>query len=262
MIELRNVRKSYGDQVVLDGVNLIVPDGACKVVLGGSGSGKSVLLRILGGLERPDSGEVILDGQDISRLPESRLADIRRGIGIVFQEGGLFDSLTIRENVAYRLFDEGGWPDEEVESIVLRLLGYVGLAHTIDRFPSQLSGGMRRRVAIARAMAGKPPVMLYDEPTAGLDPVTSRTICDLLLGLRDLENVTSVVVTHDLNAAFFLADYAAREAGEEGLRAEPARNEEVARTSFCVLDEGRILFDGSRDELVSCEEPYVREFIT
>ena len=188
---------------------------------------------------------------------------VRLKIGMVFQEGALFDSLSVRRNVAYRLYDEGGWDEAEIDELVVRLLGFVGLAHTADLMPSQLSGGMRRRVAIARAMAGRPRILLYDEPTAGLDPVTARTICDLMVMLRDLEGVASVVVTHDLNAAWFLASYSAQVGGDGEIQLRrQGDNACYVHTRFDMLQDGRIVFEGSLPELMESPDPAVQEFIS
>ncbi len=263
MLEMLHVDKSYADTPVLQDICLRVGPAESLIVLGGSGSGKSTLLRLFIGLERCDAGQVNVRDVDISRLKEDELIAIRDQMGIVFQEGALFDSLTIRQNVGYRLYDEGGWDEHEIEEIVTRLLGFVGLTHTIDMKPAELSGGMRRRVAIARALAGQPRYMLYDEPTAGLDPVTARSICDLLVKLRDMEGMTSVVVTHDLNAAYFLAEHTARvvSPGDIRVEREPA-DQCFIHTSFSVLRDGRIVFSGNMDELVSSGDPYIQEFIS
>jgi len=263
MLRLVDVYKSYGDELVLDKVSLRVRQAESLVILGGSGSGKSTLLRLIAGLEPCDSGQVFLGDVDITRMSESKLLPFRREIGVVFQEGALFDSLTVRENVAFRMYDEGGWEEADIDAVVSRLLGFVGLAHTMDLKPAELSGGMRRRVAIARAMAGKPRIMLYDEPTAGLDPITGRTICDLMVQLRDLEGITSVVVTHDLNAAHFLANHIARvsEDGQKTIEAEDDRACFI-HTRFSVIKAGRIIFDGNQLELQQAQDPYIQEFIT
>lgn len=263
MLEMLHVDKSYAGTPVLRDISLRVGPAESLIVLGGSGSGKSTLLRLIIGLERCDAGQVMVNDVDISRFKEEELIAIRDQMGIVFQEGALFDSLTIRQNVGYRLYDEGGWDEHEIEEIVTRLLGFVELAHTIDMKPAELSGGMRRRVAIARALAGQPRYMLYDEPTAGLDPVTSRSICDLLVKLRDMEGMSSVVVTHDLNAAYFLAEHTARvvSPGDIRVEREPA-DQCFIHTSFSVLRDGRIVFSGNMDELVSSGDSYIQEFIS
>jgi phospholipid/cholesterol/gamma-HCH transport system ATP-binding protein len=263
MIELQGVTKAYNGETVLDGINLRVGQAESLVILGGSGSGKSTLLRLICGLDRCDAGRILIDGQDITYLSENELIPVRLKMGVLFQEGALFDSLTVKENVAYRLYDEGGWDEAEIGELVERLLGFVGLAHTMNYMPSELSGGMRRRVAIARAMAGRPRILLYDEPTAGLDPVTGRTICDLMVKLRDLEGITSVVVTHDLNAAWFLASYSAQvhDGGRITLERE-GPDFCYVHTRFSMLRNGRIIFNGSLPEVMECENPAVQEFIS
>jgi phospholipid/cholesterol/gamma-HCH transport system ATP-binding protein len=197
-------------------------------------------------------------------MKENELMQIRQKMGMVFQEGALFDSLTVRENVAYRLYDEGGWYESEIDEKVRKLLGFVELEHTIDMFPSELSGGMRRRVAIARALMGNPRIMLYDEPTSGLDPVTSRSICDLMVKLRDLEGVTSLVVTSDLNAAFFLSGHTAQldEKTQQVSISGESHGFCFIHTRFCVLDKGRLLFNGNQRELFGTKDPFIHEFIT
>lgn len=263
MIQLQEVSKAYNDETVLDRISLRVGPAESLVIFGGSGSGKSTLLRLICGLDRCDRGRIVVDGEDITRLRESQLIPVRLKMGVVFQEGALFDSLSVRQNVAYRLYDEGGWDEGEIDELVARLLGFVGLAHTADLMPSELSGGMRRRVAIARAMAGRPRILLYDEPTAGLDPVTARTICDLMVMLRDLEGIASVVVTHDLNAAWFMAGYSALVDGEGGISLQREGPDFCySHTRFSVLHDGRFVFSGSMPELQECPDPYVREFIS
>ncbi len=188
---------------------------------------------------------------------------LRREIGMVFQEGALFDSLTVGENVAYRLLEESSATEEEIEETVMRLLGFVGLAHAVDKMPSELSGGMRRRVAIARAVVGNPSILLYDEPTAGLDPITSRTICELVIHSRDLRNVSSIFVTHDLSAATTLASELAV-AGEGGkVEFRPEGDEFcLVNTRFVMLKDGRTLFEGTDEVLKTEQDEYIREFVT
>ncbi len=178
MIEFKNVTKSFNDDVVLRNISFSMRRGETKIILGASGSGKSTILKLILGLIRPDSGEILVDGQDITKMSERELVQVRRKIGMVFQEGALFDSLSLRENVGYRLYEESGMPEEEIEIIVRRVLGFVGLEDAIDKMPSELSGGMKRRAGLARALVGSPKIILYDEPTAGLDPITARSIVD------------------------------------------------------------------------------------
>ncbi|MBP7864752.1 MAG: ATP-binding cassette domain-containing protein [Acidobacteria bacterium] len=262
MIVLRDVCKSYGDDRVLDHVSLRVGAGRSHVILGGSGSGKSTLLRVMAGLEPMDSGEMFIRTKNVSQVTAKAWKKLRRQVGIVFQEGALFDSLSVRDNVGYSLIDEGGWPREEIDQAARRVLGFVGLQHTLDQMPSELSGGMRRRVAIARAIVAEPRIMLYDEPTAGLDPVTSRTICDLIVKLRDVSGVTSVIVTHDLSAAFFFAGYGMDVAEDGNTTLIPEGDTfRYVHTEFSVLNEGRIIFTGTRDALLETPIPYIRSFL-
>jgi len=262
MIEFRGVYKSFDDEPILNNVSFRIDHGETKIILGASGSGKSTILKLILGLIRPEAGEIIIDGQDIATLGERELVAVRRGIGMVFQEGALFDSLSVRENVGYRLYEGGGVDENEIETAVRRELSFVGLEDAIDKMPAQLSGGMKRRVGLARALLGSPPLVLYDEPTAGLDPVTKRTILDLMIRLRDLENVTSVFVTHDLHAASIIAnEYATVE--EDGSVhflpvTDPTR---FANNRYIMLQGGAVCFDGDYSELMGSENLYVKKFV-
>jgi phospholipid/cholesterol/gamma-HCH transport system ATP-binding protein len=261
-IELRRVSLAFEDKPVLDDVSFRVQAGETLVLLGVTGSGKSVLLKLILGLLKPDSGEVLINGQDLVPLPETELFRVRRRMGIVFQEGALFDSLSVFENVAYRLREDGDKDDDHIEQRVREVLRFVELEHALDKMPSELSGGMRRRVAIARAIVSEPSIMLYDSPTAGLDPVTAQTINILIAKLRDVERVSSLVVTHRLADAYALAKsvyspekqglIAAAEDGGAGIRAP---------TRFLVLRDGAAYFWGTTDELVSSSDPYLRKFL-
>lgn len=261
MIEFRNVHKSFGDEVVLNDVSFRIHRGETKIILGASGSGKSTILKLILGLIRPDSGQILMQGRDITDLREHELVDIRKEIGMVFQEGALFDSLSVRENVGYRLFEEGKVDESEIEATVLRILGFVGLEDSIDKMPSQLSGGMKRRVGIARALVGTPQIVLYDEPTAGLDPITKRTILELMIKLRDQEGVTSVFVTHDLHAASIMANERAS-AARGGAMQDPSEAETGADSinRFIMLQDGAICFEGDYAALMASDIPYVRTF--
>lgn len=263
VIRFEEVTKSYGDQVVLQNFSMAVEQAETKVVLGGSGSGKSTILKMVPGLVKPDSGRVTVEGKDITDLDENELMPIRKKIGLVFQEGALFDSLTVGENVAYRMREDGGYGEMEIQETVQRSLGFVGLHEVMEKTPSELSGGMKRRVAIARALVGNPRIMLYDEPTAGLDPITSRTICELIIKLRDLEGVTAIVVTHDLKSAFTMANEMAvvQPDGTLTFRSEDG-NFCLANTRFVMLKNGRIIFEGSDERLRQTEEAYIQEFLT
>lgn len=261
MIEFRAVHKSFNDEVVLKDVSFRINRGETKIILGASGSGKSTILKLILGLIRPESGQILIEGKDITLLSERELVSIRQTIGMVFQEGALFDSLDVRENVGYRFFEEGKLAESEIETSVLQLLGFVGLEDSIDKMPAELSGGMKRRVGIARALAGSPEIVLYDEPTAGLDPITKRTIIELMIKLRDLEGVTSVFVTHDLQAATIIANEYAT-AGENGPIQFKSGKDSLCLTNinFIMLQDGGICFEGSFQQLMQSTVPYVQRF--
>jgi phospholipid/cholesterol/gamma-HCH transport system ATP-binding protein len=261
MIEFRAVHKSFNDEVVLKDVSFRINRGETKIILGASGSGKSTILKLILGLIRPESGQILIEGKDITLLSERELVSIRQSIGMVFQEGALFDSLSVRENVGYRLFEEGKLSESDIEISILQLLGFVGLEDSIDKMPAELSGGMKRRVGIARALAGTPEIVLYDEPTAGLDPITKRTIIELMIKLRDLEGVTSVFVTHDLQAATIIAnEYAlAIENGPIQFNADKD-SRCLTNINFIMLQDGVICFEGSLQSLMQSTIPYVQKF--
>lgn len=261
VIRFRNVTKKYEDHTVLQNFDLEVRRGETLVLLGGSGSGKSTILKMVVGLVRPDSGSVFVDGEEITRLREEDLMPIRRKIGIVFQEGALFDSLTVRENVAYRILESNGHSMEQVDDLVIRLLGFVGMQDAIDKMPSELSGGMKRRVAIARALMGSPRIMLYDEPTAGLDPITSRITCELIMRLRDLEEVTGILVTNDLRAVRALSGEVSAQDPDGTVGFRPADQETTLRnTRFVMIKDGQIHYEGGDPSRKGGDE-YVREFL-
>jgi phospholipid/cholesterol/gamma-HCH transport system ATP-binding protein len=261
MIEFRNVYKSFDEEAVLKDVSFRIRRGETKIIVGESGSGKSTILKLILGLIRPDSGQILIEGQDITRLAERELVSIRRDIGMVFQEGALFDSLSVGENVGYRLFEEGRMNESEIEASILQLLGFVGLEEAIEKMPAELSGGMKRRVGIARALVGTPKVVLYDEPTAGLDPITKRTIVELMIKLRDMEGVTSVFVTHDLHAASIMATQYAL-AGDDGSIDFKSGGESLCllNVSIIMLQNSTICFEGSYQELMTSELSYIRTF--
>src|ERR1700756_1944988 len=204
-IEFHDVHLAFEENQVLRGISFVLPFGETKALFGVAGSGKSTILKLALGLLKPDSGRILVLGSDVTQMREEDLFALRAKIGIVFQEGALFDSLTVRENVAYRLIEEHGFEDPEIERRVREVLRFVELEQTIDKFPSELSGGMRRRVSIARAIITKPDLILYDSPTGGLDPITSTTIIDLVIKQRDVTHTTSLVITHRLQDAFLLA---------------------------------------------------------
>lgn len=260
VLELKNVVKSYGDHRILDGVSFNLRRGETKIIIGASGSGKSTLLKLIMGLEKPDSGEIFVDGEEITHLKEREMVPIRQRIGMVFQESALFDSLTVRENVAFRLY-EAGTAENEIEQRVRKSLGFVGLEDAIDKTPSELSGGMKRRVALARALIGEPEIVLYDEPTAGLDPVTSRKINELIIALRDIDNVTAIFVTHRMRDAFTLASqYAVSSNGTVTFHRE-GQQLCIANTRFVMLRDGRIIFEGPDELLRRSEETYIKRFL-
>jgi phospholipid/cholesterol/gamma-HCH transport system ATP-binding protein len=252
------VSLAFDEHVVLDHVSFRVPNGSMLIILGGSGAGKSVVLKLVLGLLRPDSGRIFVHGQRIDALPERRLLSARTDIGMLFQESALFDSLTVAENVGYRLAEETDMPDEQVRQRVEEVLHFIGLGDYIDRMPSDLSGGQRRRVAIARAMASKPSLLLLDDPTSGLDPITATTITDEIVKLRDVEQVTSIIVTHQIRDAYYVATHeAVRRTG--GLEIVAAAS---ARAEFMVLHQGRILFEGSAADLLASDESYLKSFLS
>ena len=254
---------AFDEKVILRQVSFTLQTGHTKIFLGASGAGKSTILRLALGLLRPDAGRIFVNGEQIDRMKEDDLMRVRADLGMVFQEGALFDSLTVRENVGYKLSEELHWPPDEVAARVNEVLGFVGLGEFIDRLPSDLSGGQRRRVAIARAMAAKPRILLYDEPTTGLDPITSLTVDEEIIKLRDLEGVSSVLVTHQLRDAFFVAEHAAEWAGSE-LQFEKADREKADQAEFIMLKDGRIAFEGNASELreVAKGDEYIRSFLS
>lgn len=263
MIEFRNVTKSFDDDVVLNNISFNIARGETKIILGESGSGKSTILKLILGLIRPDSGQILIEGQDVTELSERELVQVRKRIGMVFQEGALFDSLVVRENVGYRLFEEGLMSEDEIEAAVLKLLGFVGLEDSIDKMPSELSGGMKRRVGIARALVGTPRVVLYDEPTAGLDPITKRTIVELMIKLRDLEGVTTVFVTHDLPAAVMVAsEYAATELDGKLHMEKGGESLCLVNVNFIMLQNTEICFEGNLQQLLESKDSYIRKFVS
>ncbi|MDA2938288.1 ATP-binding cassette domain-containing protein [Acidobacteria bacterium AH-259-A15] len=262
-IRFEHVFKSFDEQVVLRDFSMEVQPAETKVILGGSGSGKTTILKMVLGLVKPDSGRVFVEDQDITDLDEAELMPIRRKIGMVFQEGALFDSLTVGENVAYQMREDGTYREEQIEKVVRKLLGFVDLEDVIDKFTSELSGGMRRRVGIARALVGNPRILLYDSPTAGLDPITGHTICELVIRLRDLEGVSSIFVTHNLESAMTLASEFAevKPDGHLAFKSEGG-NLCLINTRFVMLKDGTVLFEGSDEALKEVDDEYIQEFLT
>jgi phospholipid/cholesterol/gamma-HCH transport system ATP-binding protein len=260
VLELKDVVKYYGDIAVLNGVSFRVLRGETKIIIGASGSGKSTILKLIMGLEKPESGKIFVENEDITKLKERQLVHVRQKIGMVFQESALFDSLSVRENVAYRLY-ELDVSESEIDNKVREVLGFVGLEDAIDKMPSELSGGMKRRVALARALIGEAKIMLYDEPTAGLDPVTSKRINELIIALRDIKSVTGVFVTHRMRDAFTLAsEYATN--GNDQTRFQTEDNFLcIANTRFLMLRDGKIIFEGPDEVLRRSDDEYIKRFL-
>ncbi len=248
---------AFDDQVVLHEISFTVPRGSMVILLGESGSGKSVVLKLILGLLRPDAGTILVDGHRVDLMSERELLRLRGNIGMLFQETALFDSLTVAENVGYRLSEEMRMPDDEVRGRVAEVLGFIGLSEYTNRMPSELSGGQRRRVAIARAMAARPGLLLFDDPTTGLDPIIATTVDDEIVKLRDLEHVTSILVTHQIRDAFYVATH---EAVTVAGRLE-IRNASAERARFMVLHQGRISFTGSGADLQASQDAYLQEFL-
>lgn len=260
-IEFRDVELAFDDRVILDNISFTIRRGETKIVLGGSGSGKSTIIKLVLGLLRPDAGTILVDGEDITQCDEQELTDIRKKIGMVFQEGALFDSLSVYDNVAYRLAEEG-IDEDEIEHEVIRMLRFVDLEDAIDKMPIELSGGMRRRVGIARALVGSPPIVLFYEPTAGLDPPTARTICELAIKLRDLEGVSSIFVTHEMNNLKYLSSEYAIVDGEGHVHFEEEGDKLcLINTKVMMIKQGAIIFDGTDEELQLTGDPYIHRFI-
>ena len=251
---------AFDELELLREVSFEVAAGSLRFLLGASGSGKSVLLKLILGLFRPDSGAITVGGHRIDTMPERDLLRLRADMGMVFQENALFDSLTVNENVGFRLYEQTDMPLDEVRARVAEVLGFIGLEEYIDRMPSELSGGQRRRVGLARGLATRPGLLLFDDPTTGLDPLTSMTVDDEIVKLRDLEKVTAIVATHQMRDAFYVATHSAERSGGE-MRIVPQADATATRTEFMVLHEGRILFEGPAAELLASEEPYLKEFL-
>jgi phospholipid/cholesterol/gamma-HCH transport system ATP-binding protein len=260
-IEFRDVTLAFDDRVVLDRLSFTVQKGETKIILGGSGGGKSTTIKLILGLLKPDSGRIIVDGEDITEHTEAEMMSVRKKIGMVFQEGALFDSLSVYDNVAYRLHEQGV-PEDEVEQEVRRMLRFVNLEDAIDKMPIELSGGMRRRVGIARALVGGPKIVMFDEPTAGLDPPTARTICELAIKLRDLEDVSSIFVTHEMNNVKYLtSEYAVvNDDGEINFEDEGQRLC-LVNTKVIMLRGGKIIFEGTDESLHKNQDAYIQRFI-
>src|SRR5437763_8650173 len=260
-IKFDDVSIAFEDNVVLDGISFRLMHGETKAIFGVAGSGKSTLLKLALGLLRPDSGRIVVLGEEVTSMTEDQLFELRRRVGIVFQESALFDSLTVRENVAFRLFEEGNVSEEQIDQRVREALSFVELEHTIHLYPSELSGGMRRRVAIARTIITHPEVLLYDSPTGGLDPVTSNTIVELVVKQRDVYQTSSLLVTHRLQDAFTMATHYFDRA-ENKMKPLPPGSRATVPLCFLILRDGRIIFDGDLQSLRETRDEYIREYIS
>jgi phospholipid/cholesterol/gamma-HCH transport system ATP-binding protein len=254
-----DVSITFDIKPVLQNISFTVYRGETRIILGPAGGGKSVLMKLANGLIRPDSGTICVFGEDVTRMRETDLFKLRGRIGMVFQESALFDSLSVEDNVAYRLHEDRV-PDEEAHKRVVEALQFVELENTIEKFPSELSGGMRRRVSIARAIIAKPDLILYDSPTGGLDPITSTTIVELVIKQRDVSHTTSLLITHRLQDAFLLA--------RKCFNQKTGKIESISNggiddsTKFLVLNEGRVVFDGNTHELVHTNDPWLKEYLS
>ena len=260
-IEFRNVTMIFDDRKILNDLSFKVMKGETKIILGGSGCGKSTTIKLVLGLLKPDNGQILVDGEDVTNYSEVDMMRVRKKIGMIFQEGALFDSLSVYENVAFKLHEQGV-PEEDVEGEVRRMLRFVNLGDAIDKMPSELSGGMRRRVGIARALVGDPKIVMFDEPTAGLDPPTARTICELAMKLRDLEDVSSIFVTHEMNNLDYLtSEYAVvNEAGEVVFEKEGEKLC-LINSKVLMMREGQVIFSGTDETLRKADDPYIHRFL-
>jgi phospholipid/cholesterol/gamma-HCH transport system ATP-binding protein len=260
-IKFEGVTMAYDERKILDDVSFYVNPGETKIVMGGSGTGKSTILKLVLGLIKPVNGQILIDGEDVTRYSEHEMTEVRKKIGMVFQEGALFDSLSVYENVGYRLFEQG-LPESEIEDNVRRMLRFVNLENSIFMMPSELSGGMRRRVGIARALIGSPKLILFDEPTAGLDPITARAILELAIKLRDLEGVSSIFITHRIDDIKMLSSNFAtiNEQGEVEFKQEAGKLN-LINTKFLMLKEGKVIFSGTDEQLWTSPDPYIQEFL-
>jgi phospholipid/cholesterol/gamma-HCH transport system ATP-binding protein len=259
-VEFSHVSLAFDDVVVLNDLSFTVPKGTMRILLGASGSGKSVVLKLILGLLRPDAGTIVVNGQRVDNMAERDLLRMRAETGMVFQENALFDSLTVAENVGYRLFEEGVMPEDQALARVEEVLGFVGLSEFTDRLPSELSGGQRRRVAIARAIAPRPELLLFDDPITGLDPIIAKTVDNEIIKLRDLEDVTGLLVTHQIRDAFYIATHrAVRDGGK--VQIMPADADRGTEVEFMVLRDGRIHFQGASATLFASGDRYLRNYL-
>ena len=262
VVRFDRVTLAFDDKVILRDISFALYRGHTKLLLGASGSGKSTTLKLLLGLLKPDAGEIWVNGERVDTKTEREMMKVRADMGMVFQEGALFDSLTVAENVGYKLYEESDLPLDQVRRRVEEVLGFIGLGEFIDRMPSELSGGQRRRVAIARAMAAKPTLLLYDEPTTGLDPITATTVDDEIIKLRDLEESTSILVTHQLRDAFYVATHGASRDPRGRVGIAPADAAKADEAEFIMLKDGRIHFEGNAAELRASNDSYLTTFLS
>jgi phospholipid/cholesterol/gamma-HCH transport system ATP-binding protein len=260
-IEFRDVTMIFDGRKILNNLSFKVMKGETKMILGGSGCGKSTTIKLVLGLLKPDSGQILVDGEDITNYGEAEMMKVRKKIGMIFQEGALFDSLSVYENVAFKLHEQGV-PEEEVENEVRRMLRFVNLEDAIDKMPSELSGGMRRRVGIARALVGDPKIVMFDEPTAGLDPPTARTICELAMKLRDLEDVSSIFVTHEMNNLDYLcSEYAVVDEAGEVVFEKEGEKLCLINSKVLMMRDGEVIFSGTDETLRRAEDKYIQKFL-
>jgi phospholipid/cholesterol/gamma-HCH transport system ATP-binding protein len=261
LVIFKDVHLAFEDKTVLNGISFSLGHGETKVLFGVAGSGKSSILKLTLGLIKPDAGQIYVLGQDVSQMREEGLFELRNQIGMVFQESALFDSLTVRENVAFRLMEEGKVPEDEIERRVREALSFVELEHTVDKRPSELSGGMRRRVAIARAIITQPELLLYDSPTGGLDPVTSTTIVELIVKQRDVYKTSSLLVSHRLQDGFTMATHYFDRTTSH-MRPLPKGSHVELPVTFLIIRDGEVIFDGDAQELAHTKSEYIREYIS
>ena len=260
-LEFESVSIAFEDRQVLEGISFQLRLGETKAIFGVAGSGKSTILKLALGLLKPDSGRIRLLGEEITEMGEDQLFVLRQRVGIVFQESALFDSLTVRENVAFRLLEEANLPENEIEDRVREALSFVELEDTVDMYPSELSGGMRRRVGIARTIITHPEVLLYDSPTGGLDPVTSNTIIELVVKQRDVYKTSSLLVTHRLQDAFTMGTHYF-DRTENKMKPLPPHSRATVPMFFLILRDGHIIFDGDLESLRETRDEYIREYIS
>lgn len=260
-IVFEHVSLAFDDHVVLRDLSFTVPKGEMRILFGASGAGKSVILKLILGLLRPDDGQILVNGMRVDQMPERELLRMRADIGMVFQENALFDSLTVEQNVGFRLSEERELTEEQIDARIAEVVGFVGLSEFAERMPSALSGGQRRRVGIARAMASKPQLLLFDDPITGLDPLIATTIDDEIVKLRDLEDVTALLVTHQIRDAFYIAEHRAIKNSDGKVEIVKSDSAKVKGVEFMVLLDGSIKFQGTASALLAEQDPYLKEYL-